>query len=298
MTRLAYDQFSKQLLKELLERFGRVETSKDVAAEVRQIDFFFVPSPENQKEREMLGLLGRLSSAPSVFEPFRNAVQPREVRDCIGKLYSLHKETERQYARENKPLPEEDDLPQLWILTPTASVNLLEGIRAEEEREWPDGVNLLGPTLKAAVVVIHQLPVTPETLWLRLLGRGKVQQLAIEELRGLPDDNPFRLNALELVYNLLAILKARKNSEPLEPEDEELIVELSPIYTEQLETATQKGIQQGQRLMVESILQVKFGESDLEVKQIIEPLTKLPALESTKLIMQLSREELLERFSS
>ena len=175
MTRLAYDQFSKQLLKELLERFGRVETSKDVAAEVRQIDFFFVPSPETQQEREMLGLLGRLSSAPSVFEPFRNGVQPREIRNCMGKLYSLHKEIERQYARENKPLPEEDDLPQLWILTPTASVNLLEGIRAEEEREWPDGVNLLGPTLKVAVIVIHQLPATPETLWLRLLGRGKVQ---------------------------------------------------------------------------------------------------------------------------
>ena len=83
-------------------------------------------------------------------------------------------------------------------------------------------------------------------------------------------------------------------------------MELSPIYTEQLESATQQGIQQGiqqgtqqgQRLMVESILQVKVGESDLEVKQIIEPLTKLPALESTKLIMQLSREELLERFRS
>ena len=85
-------------------------------------------------------------------------------------------------------------------------------------------------------------------------------------------------------------------------------MELSPIYTEQLENATQKGIQQGlqqgvqqgteqgQRLMVESMLQVRFGESDLEVKQIIKPLTKLPALESTKLIMQLSREELLERF--
>ena len=175
MTRIAYDQFSKQLLKELLERFGKVETSKDVAAEVRQIDFLFLPSPETQKEREMLGLLGSLSSAPSVFEPFRNPVQPREIRDCIGKLYSLHKEIERQQVRENKPLPDEADLPQLWILTPTASVNLLEGIRAEEEREWPDGVNLLGPTLKVAVIVIHQLPATPETLWLRLLGRGKVQ---------------------------------------------------------------------------------------------------------------------------
>ena len=123
-----------------------------------------------------------------------------------------------------------------------------------------------------------------------------MQQQAITELLALPEDNPFRLNALELVYNLLAILKARKDNEPLEAEDEELIVELSPIYTAQLENATQKGIQQGQSLMVESMLQVKFGESDLELRQIIEPLTKLPALESTRLIMQLSREELLERF--
>lgn len=290
MTRIAYDQFSKQVLKELLGSSGTVETSKDVPAEVRQIDLYFVPRPETEQQRKALGLLGRLASKPGAFEPFRNLVKPREIRSCIGKLYNLHNSLERELYRQNKPLAEEEDLPQLWILTPTASVQILEGIRAEEERDWPDGVNLLGSTLKAGVVVIHQLPRTPETMWLRLLGRGNVQKQAIAELRALPEDNPFRFNALELVYNLLAILKTRKD---LEPEDEELIVELSPIYTQRLESATK----QGQRLMVESMLRVKFGEGDFnEIAQIIEPLTQLPPMESTQLIMQLSREELLDRF--
>ena len=176
-----------------------------------------------------------------------------------------------------------------------------------------------------AVIAIHQLPRTPETMWLRMLGKGNVQKQAIAELRDLPEDNPFRLNALELVYNLLSILEARQD---LEREDDKLLMELSPLYTKRLESATQTGIeeglqqgtQQGQRLIFENMLRVKFGESgsptdtallsgvvgeacpegiglsQRELSQIIDALTRLPALESTRLIMQLSREELLERF--
>ena len=84
MTRLLYDQFAKQLLKELLEQFGRVETSLDVAAEVRQIDFFFMPKPETQLERFALGLLGRLTEAPGAFEPFGNAVQDSGQQSAVS----------------------------------------------------------------------------------------------------------------------------------------------------------------------------------------------------------------------
>lgn len=315
MTRLLYDQFAKQLLKELLEQFGRVETSMDVAAEVRQIDFFFVPKPETEQERQALGLLGKLTVGPGAFEPFRNAVQPKDIRNCIGKLYDLHNALDRQQARQNKPLLDEEELPQLWILSPTASAKMLGGFRAEEEDDWPQGVYLFGPSSKVAVIAIHQLPRTPETMWLRMLGKGRVQKEAIAELRDLPEDNQFRVNALELVYNLLSILEARQD---LEREDEKLLMELSPLYTQRLENATQTGIQQGlqqglqqgiqqgiqqgtqqgQRLMVESMLRVKFGEAlkQSELNQIIDALTRLPALESTRLIMQLSLEKLLERF--
>lgn len=84
-------------------------------------------------------------------------------------------------------------------------------------------------------------------------------------------------------------------------------MELSPLYLQRLEDATQRGIQQGiqqamqqgiqrERLMVESILQVKFGEIDEELAQIIEPLIQLEPLDRTRLIMLLDRSELLAHF--
>lgn len=111
----------------------------------------------------------------------------------------------------------------------------------------------------------------------------------------------FRLNALELLYNLRTILEVRQD---IDREDRELIMELSPLYLQRLEDATQRGIQQGiqqgiqraQRLMVENLLQVKFSEIDEELAQIIEPLIQLEPLDRTRLIMLLDRSQLLARF--
>jgi hypothetical protein len=312
MTRFVHDQFAKQYLKELLTPMGQVETSRDMAGEVRQIDVWFAPSSPRAAGAPTLGLLGKFAAAPAVFEPFRNAVTPAHVRSCISKLFQFHAELER--SRESGRISEAD-LPQLWILSPTVSASILEGFGAILDPEnWMIGVYFLPASLKTAIVAIHQLPRTPETLWVRVLGKGNVQKQAIAELRSLPEDNPFRFNALELLYNLRTILEVRQD---LDPEDRELIMELSPLYLQRLEDATragvqqgiqqgvqqgiqqgvQQGVQQGQRLMVESMLQVKFGTLDEELSQIIEPLIQLEPLERTQLIMLLNREQLLARFS-
>lgn len=305
MTRFIHDQFAKQYLKELLTPLGNVETSRDIAGEVRQLDVLFSPKAEPEVEATALGILGQIAAKPAVFEPFRSPVQPGEIRSCLGKLFDLHAEFERIAARENTRIAEAD-LPQLWILSPTVSDPLLAGFRALSDPEnWVNGVYFLGPSLKAAIVVIHQLPRTPETLWLRVLGKGNVQKQAVAELRELPSDNVFRLNALELLYNLRTILEVRQD---IDREDRELIMELSPLYLQRLEDATQRGIQQGiqqgiqegiqraQRLMVENLLQVKFSEIDEELAQIIEPLIQLEPLDRTRLIMLLDRSQLLARF--
>lgn len=85
-------------------------------------------------------------------------------------------------------------------------------------------------------------------------------------------------------------------------------MELSPLYLQRLEEATRRGIeqgiqqsieqgiQQGKRQNVESILQVRFGEIDEELAQIIEPLIQLEFLEIARLSMQLDRSQLLARF--
>ncbi len=77
----------------------------------------------------------------------------------------------------------------------------------------------------------------------RLLGKGKVQAQAIQEVAALPEEHPYRSNALDLLGNLKIILEAR---EIIEPEEQELIMQLSPLYLEKLQEAQQIGEQLGE----------------------------------------------------
>jgi len=305
MTRFIHDQFAKQYLTELLTPYGQVETSKDITAEVRQIDLLFIPDPQPAQSLEKLGLLGRMATNYAIFEPFRNPVSKSEIRSCIGKLFDVHADLERQ-AKRNETRINETELPQLWIFTPTASVDILESFNGTlDETNWGKGIYFLSAGLKTVVVVIHQLPSTPETLFLRVLGRGKVQRQAVEELEALANNSPFLGDIIELVHNLIAVLSTRQRQEhDIDQDDQELIMKLSQMYQQQLEEIKKqerqegldRGIERERRAMIESILQVRFGEVDSQLATIINPLIAMKREEFTPLLLQLSREELLARF--
>ena len=129
----------------------------------------------------------------------------------------------------------------------------------------------------------------------------RVQRQAIDELEALPENNPLRTNTLKLLYNLQKNLEFRQD---LDEGDRELIMRLAPLYQQDREQALlqgeqqgiQQGIQQGERLVVNNLLQVRFGSVDEELAAIVEPLLALPPEEFTPMLLQLSREELLARF--
>ena len=245
-------------------------------------------------------LLGQLVTTPSLFEPFRNAASATEICDCLLKLLEVRGDLQRQ-ANRNKTRILESDLPKLWILTPTASAQLLSGFGANPKDDYLPGIHFMPEYLRTAIVAIHQLPSISETLWLRIIGRGNVQKQAIDELEALTPDNPFRKAALELLYNLQQNLQVTQNQDE---EDRELLMRLAPLYQQDREQAIQEGeqrgletgIQQGERLVVENLLKVRFGEIDNELQEIIELLLALPPEEFTPLLLQLSREELINRF--
>jgi hypothetical protein len=117
------------------------------------------------------------------------------------------------------------------------------------------------------------------------------------ELETVPPDNPLRSKAIDLLLSLKTTLEINQNTDE---EDRELLMNLSPIYLEKLAEAEQKGRQKGrqeiQRSVIENLLQVRFGSLDKELNGIIEPLLALSPEEFTPLLVQLSREELLNRF--
>jgi hypothetical protein len=302
MTRFIHDQFAKDYLEELLKPYGEVQAPSRVAGEVREINVFFSPSAQQTANLETLGLLGKFALTPAIFEPFRNPASKEEICDCLLKLLEVRGALQREANRNNTAVLE-STIPKLWILTPTASVTLLSGFGATQAVDWLPGVHILAEYLRTAIVAIHQLPRTQETLWLRILGRGTVQKQAIDELAALPANHPFRKATLELLYNLRQNLRVNQNSEE---DDRELIMRLEPLYQQDREQAIQEGklegklegVKQGERLVVENFLQFRFGSLDNELQAIIEPLLALPPEEFTSLLMQLSREELIARFGS
>jgi hypothetical protein len=272
MTRFIHDQFAKDYLEELLKPFGEVQAASQVAGEIREIDVLFTPFPNQTTNVELLGLLGKLATTPAIFEPFRNPASTEEICDCLLKSLEVRSALRRAAKREqtNKTKIE---IPKLWILTPTASRNIISGFSETTKPDSLPGIYYLAKSLQAAIVVIHQLPQTQETLWLRLLGRGTVQKRAIDELAALPLNQPYVKITLELLYNLQKNLKINQSSQT---EDQELIMRLAPLYQQDRELAKQEGLQEGlqkeKRLIIRQ-LNRRIEEIDSLLIQKVQELT-------------------------
>ena len=298
MTRQSHDQFAKEYLEELLTPLGTIKKSEKVKSEIQEIDVWFEPFSDQNQENLPLGLLGKMAKTQCLIEPFRNLPSEIEIRSCLLKLYAVHGDVVRKAKRENRNIAE-SELPILWILTPTFSSRMIAGLGANEiVEDWVKGVYFLPNILKTAIVAIHQLPVNEDTLWLRVLGKGGTQKRAVEELTELPENNPFRENLLEILADWRKNLELRDN---LSREEEEVIMNLSPAYLQQIEDWKQEGKQEGQLLLITSLLEGRFGSLDAELSGVVEKIANIPISERTELLLSLgnlSREELLQRLSS
>ncbi|MEH2196387.1 MAG: DUF4351 domain-containing protein [Nostoc sp.] len=265
MTRFIHDKFAKDYLEELLKDYGEVKSSEKVSGEIKEIDVLFTPSKQQNSNLQILGLLGRVAEHPAILEPFRNPASTDEICDCILKLLEI-KALVRREAKANKTKVQDSEIPKLWVLTPTVSETRLSSFGTIEKAGWLSGVHFLPDALRTAIVAIHQLPQTPETLWLRLLGRGSVQSQAIVELQALPLNHPYQKATLELVYNLRENLKVNQQ---LEEDDRELIMRLEPLYQRDREQA----IQSGERRLITRQINRQIGEINSSLIERIKGLS-------------------------
>jgi hypothetical protein len=247
LSQFPHDEFAKDLLDSLLQPYGHTEPAKVVSSEAREIDLYFTPKPTYAPSPD-LGLLGKLAQTPASFEPYRNPATLAQVKSCMAKLWDVQ-----------SILGEIDSPPHLWILTPTFSVDKLRKLGAQANLELsPSGIYDLAPAFDTSIVVIHQLPDTPETLWLRIMGRNNVQLQAAQEIAALPPDSRYQSKALKLLSNLRVQLDIKKRKTV---QERNLIMTLSPIFVAQLEQAEQQGIQLGIQLgMALGTLSTRFGE--------------------------------------
>ncbi|BAZ50273.1 hypothetical protein NIES4103_28890 [Nostoc sp. NIES-4103] len=269
MTRFIHDEFAKDYLEELLKNYGEVKSSQKISGEIKEIDVVFTPAKQQTSNLHILGLLGRFAENPALIEPFRNPTSTDEICDCVLKLLEV-KALLRREAKANQTKLQDAEIPKLWILTPTISKTILSSFGTTQKTDWLSGVHFLPDAWRTAIVAIHQLPPTPDTLWLRLLGRGSVQSQAIMELQALPLNHPYQKAILELVYNLRENLRVNQE---LETDDQELIMRLEPLYQRDREQAKQEGRQEGRQDLVLRQLNRRIGEIDASLIERIQGLS-------------------------
>ncbi|WP_404787594.1 DUF4351 domain-containing protein [Altericista sp. CCNU0014] len=278
MSKNSSDQFSKQFLEEVLTPLGNVEISHEVLGEAQLVDVYFVPSPQPSVDPTSLGLLGRISQHPCLIEPFRNQPTATEIRSCLLKLFQVQGDRQRQARRESKALLEVN-LPQLWIFAPSASERLLQTFGAIGSESWPAGVYFLAPSLRTAIVAIDRLPRTEESLWLRLLGKGRTQKGAIAEVLAFETDDPRRSSIMRLLANWKISIEVTGQIEA----EQELMMVLSQAYLEWERQTEQRGRQEGRQegecSLVLRQLTRRIGNIAPDLRAKIQSLS-LPQLEA------------------
>jgi hypothetical protein len=79
----------------------------------------------------------------------------------------------------------------------------------------------------------------------------------------------------------------------------ELIMSLaeSPVFVEYMERATADAVKTGYQSVAESMMIKRFGSLDAELSAVVPNIIKLSPSEFTVMLMDLSREELIDRFA-
>jgi hypothetical protein len=268
------------------------------------LEISFEPPPTLSKnELKRVGVLGDMIATSCLIEYFWTPPTQIEICLCLMKLFSWHGDLLREAKRKKKEIDNKNPqpvnnlqeilpkvLPKLWILTTSAPKPLLEDFEVKSRQpQWCKGVYFLSKALNTGIVVLDELPETNETVWLRILGKGKTQQQAIETLTTLEDQGRLLFNVLDVFYKWH---EDTKTQDQLTPEDKELLMILSPAY----EKSRTQAILQERQFYVENLLKLRFGV-DKALSQLIEPLVQMPREESLRLLMHSSREELLAQFN-
>lgn len=155
---------------------------RELAPDAQRLDLWYVPERERLAALAPFGLLWRMAEeGPYAFELFHQAPSLHEVLSSLRKAF---------YLRQPAQLPPREDEPWLWIIAGGRPNQVLKPLGFRAETGWPRGV-YAGPSgLRVRLVVTGELPRTPETLLLRILGAGKTLRLTKSELHEIGLEDP------------------------------------------------------------------------------------------------------------
>jgi hypothetical protein len=239
VSRTRHDRLDKESLQQWLEPLGDVRLDLPVAGEVLRADVAFEQTRSRPAYRDKLGWLGRLLHRRMLFECFRNPPTDRELTVAKAKLVLFNEGLFRDARRRRQPAA---GVERAWlcVLSPRLPLVQRQRFGMLPSAGFVAGVWSLPPAERTTVVALDELPAEASTMWLRLLGRGPVQEGAISELEGYDDRE-------ELVHATVALLLAWRRAAPDATEDPTMNPHLQQVYDRLEEKLKAEGKREGKR---------------------------------------------------
>ena len=278
--RTRFDQFGKQMVRTALETRGPVETDAEVAADTRRIDLWFMPNPARGSEPDHLGVLGRIADGPSTFEFFHNTPSGEDLAACLIK----HGEFRHVLSLRKTP----PSVPTQWVISSGRPDGGIDGLWLRPVAGSPGGIYEGPPLLWTRLVVVNELPVTRDTLLVRLLGAGAVLKQAIAELKELHAEAPERTLALPILLRLRLTVPSDPAKQTTD--DQEFLMDTQDIVEtwrrEAVQEGVKQGVEQGIRQGVEQgikqglveVYEARFGAMSEDLRAVVDDTDDEPTL--------------------
>jgi hypothetical protein len=183
-----YDQFFKNAMRWCIEPEVKVELERAVHVPAQRIDLAY--GERSSVSALDLGLVGEmLALGPGMMEYFAQGLSPDDVKACVRKRLAYDHERTLTAGQRREPAPPE---PWLWILCTNQPREALQAYAAEPMAGWPPGFWQSAREPRMRFVLLSALPEIPETLLLRIFGRGKTLVRAMAQIDALPAEHVLR----------------------------------------------------------------------------------------------------------
>lgn len=244
-----YDQFFKNVMRWCIEPEIEVELERAVHVPAQRIDLAYgerssVPAPD-------LGLVGEmLALGPGMMEYFAQGLSPEDVKACARKRLAYDHERALTAGQRREPVPAE---PWLWILCTNQPREALQAYAAEPMAGWPPGFWQPSREPRMRFVLLSALPEIPETLLLRVFGRGQTLVRAMAQIDELPAEHVLsgRLKPAVLAFENFIMQALRGDMQTYE--------EMRARYEAWHRSAIEEGRKEALRDVLLGLLAQRFG---------------------------------------
>jgi Domain of unknown function (DUF4351) len=270
------DDFSKAYTTALYRTKGTVKTNVLVKSDENlAIDLMFVGNLQNSAwTTEKLGLFDNLMQAhPTIFvEHYSGYLNPSHIIRCVTRM-DLYVSGEKKAAKKRDEKFLDEQKPFTWILATACSEETLQSFGANPNFTFGSGIYRLVPGLRIGVVVIRDLPKTPETLWLRGLGKDNILTTAFADIRELPDTKRERNAIVEVCVKHFKYLTEKPSVSEEEADFMKTMQEIDTIYQSEMNRVRLEGRQEQGCKSVLRQLGRRVGNVSIDLQEQIKALT-------------------------